>query len=111
MTLRIFSIDEINYLNNNTTSNLDVEVAEDLFFTKFSLKESEDFDDRIIMNQGEICNYMNLHFSVQISKYDIKRIVLKHKMEMKTHSFHSKPKKGYEIFKEFDYKNEKNAPF
>ena len=108
---RIFSIDEINYLNKNTTSNLDVEVAEDLFFTKFSLKENEDFDDRIIMNQGEICNYMNLHFSVQISKYDIKRIVLKHKMEMKTHSFHSKPKKGYEIFKEFDYKNEKNDPF
>ena len=102
---RVFSKEDIEYLNQNTLQNLEIEVSEDLFFTKFSFTETDEFKDKIVMNQGEICNYMNLHFQVQISKYDIKRIFVKHKMEIKSHWNGSKLKKGYQLFKEFTVQN------
>ena len=108
---RVFSKEDIDYLNENTKQNLEIEVAEDLFFTKFSLEQIDEFQDSIIMNQGEICNYMNLHFSIQVSKYDIKRIVLKYKMEMKVHRTGLKTKKGYEVFKEYNAQNQPNQHF
>ncbi|MCY7291335.1 MAG: PriCT-2 domain-containing protein [Ferruginibacter sp.] len=108
---RVFSKEDIEYLNKNTYQNLEVEVSEDLFFTKFSLTENEDFNDRVILNQGEICNYMNIYFSIIISKYDIKRICLKNKMELKTFRSFGKIKTGYELFKEPEYKKEGEAPF
>jgi len=97
---RVFSKEDIEYLNENTTENVEIEVAEDLFFTKFSLEETEEFNYPVIMNQGEICNFMNINFQVQISKYDIKRLCLKHKMELKAHRTNGKIKKGYLIYKE-----------
>jgi predicted P-loop ATPase len=102
---RVFSKEDIEYLNQNTLQNLEIEVSEDLFFTKFSFTETDEFKDKIVMNQGEICNYMNLHFQVQISKYDIKRIFVKHKIEIKSHWNGSKLKKGYQLFKEFTVQN------
>jgi hypothetical protein len=108
---RIFSKEDIDYLNQNTVQNLEIEVSEDLFFTRFSFTETDEFRDKIVMNQGEICNYMNLHFQVQISKYDIKRIFVKHKMEIKSHWNGSKLKKGYQLFKEYTVQNQPEQHF
>lgn len=108
---RIFSKEDIKYLNDNTADNLEVEVSEDLFFTRYSLVETDKFNDRVILNQGEICNEMNIHFSTQISKYDIKRITVKNKMELRPFRINGSLKKGYELFKVFDYKKEENQHF
>lgn len=108
---RLYSKEDIAYLDENTKQNVEIEAAEDLFFTKFSLSKTEDFDNRVIMNQGEICNFMNVHFEMNISKYDVRRICLKYKLELKMYRIGDKTKKGYEIFKEFDDNNGQDAPF
>ena len=92
---RVFSKEDIDYLNHNTAQNLEVEASEDLFFTKFSLTETEDFAYRIVLNQGEICNFMNTIFSYKVTKYDVKRICLKYKLELKTQRHLGKLKTGY----------------
>jgi hypothetical protein len=108
---RLFSKLDIDYLNKNTVKNVEIEASEDLFFTKFSFTECASFSERVIMNQGEICNFMSLQFAFKISKYDIKRICLKHKMELKAYSFNGKTKKGYELFHEYNHKTTNEVPF
>ena len=102
---RIYKKEDIDYLAKNTENNLEIEVSEDLFFNLFTLEPDPD-RERIIMNQGEICNLMNSVFQVQITKYDIKRICLKHKMEIKTHWDGTKTKKGYQLFRELKTEKE-----
>jgi hypothetical protein len=108
---RIFSKDEIEYLNKNTYQNVEIEASEDLFFSKFSLERTEDHQDETVLNQGEICNYMNTHFAYKITKYDIKRICLKHKLELKSHRISGKVKTGYLLYKELIEKIELNQHF
>lgn len=102
---RIYSKEEIQYLSDNTKKNVEIEASEDLFFTKFSLTEKDEFTERVTMNQGEICNYMNQCFSFQVTKYDIRNICLKHNMKIKTHRNGDKVKKGYKLFKENEFKD------
>lgn len=99
---RIFSKEDIDYLNSNTTANLEIDVFEDLFFTEFSLEEYENFRNEVILNQGEIMEHMTLRFKSQLSKYDVKRLIAKHQLEMKTYRYMGKLKKGYKLFKQFE---------
>jgi hypothetical protein len=54
---------------------------------------------------------MNTHFAYKITKYDIKRICLKHKMELKPIRISGKLKKGYLLYKELVEKIEINQHF
>jgi len=100
---RVFSKEDINYLNQNTLQNLEIEVSEDLFFSRYSFEQTEDHNEEVILNQGEICNEMNLQFSYKATKYDVKRICVKHKMELKSHRINGKVVKGYRLFKKNDF--------
>ena len=106
---RIYSKEDIDYLNENTVKNLEIDSAEDLFFGKFNLIQTQIFNQRTIMNQGEILNYMNIEYKAQVTKYDVKRIILKHKLEVKAHRYLGSVKKGYELFKEVEFKQD--CPF
>ena len=109
---RIFSKEDIDYLNSNTTSNLEIDIFEDLFFTVFSIEENETFRNEVVLNQGEIMEHMALNFKIQLSKYDIKRLVTKHQLEMKLYRYMGKVKKGYKLYKEFEFiKNSNEPPF
>ena len=107
---RIFSKEDINYLNENTTSNLEIDIFEDLFFTEFSIEQDENFRNEVILNQGEIMEHMALKFKIQLSKYDIKRLVTKHQMEIKLYRYMGKVKKGYKLYKEFEFMKNNNEP-
>lgn len=107
---RIFSKEDIDYLNENTTANLEIDIFEDLFFTEFSIEQSETFINEVILNQGEIMDYMSIKFKAQLSKYDIKRLVTKHKMEIKLYRYMGKVKKGYKLYKEFEFMKNNNEP-
>ena len=56
---------------------------------------------------------MALWHKVQLSKYDIKRLVVKHKLELKSHRYMGRIKKGYRLFKQYEYQanNNEEAPF
>jgi predicted P-loop ATPase len=100
---RIFSKEDMKYLNENTSHNIEIEASEDLFFTKFSFTQNDEFSEKIIMNQGEICNFMNIHFEVNISKYDIRKLCLKYGLELKPHRYKGKVVMGYKMFKEPEF--------
>jgi len=84
-------------------------IVQRIYFSEFSLSQTQLFNQRMVMNQGEILNYMNIH-KAQITKYDIKRIILKHKLEVKAYRHLGTLKNGYELFKEFEF-SQNEAPF
>jgi hypothetical protein len=55
-------------------------------------------------------DYMSIKFKTQLSKYDIKRLVTKHKMELHTYRYLGKLKKGYKLYKEFEFHKNNNEP-
>jgi predicted P-loop ATPase len=107
---RIYSKEDIDYLNENTTSNLEIDIFEDLFFTEFSIERNESFINEVILNQGEIMDYMSIKFKTQLSKYDIKRLVTKHKLELKSYRYLGRVKMGYKLYKEFEFQKNNNEP-
>ena len=82
---KIYTDKDVDYLNENTAVNIDVNPIEELFFNYFSLTETEYFNLKNIANQGEVLNYLNIHTSVKATKYDVKDIFVKNKLEYKTH--------------------------
>ena len=95
---KIYSSEDIEYLEKNTNSNLEIMPVEELFFTFFSVIQTDYFTNSIIYNQGEILNYMNIHTSIKPTKYDIKDIFIKNKLEYKTHFFNGFSKKGFKLW-------------
>jgi hypothetical protein len=72
--------------------------VEELFFTLFSFTETDTFTTQIIYNQGEILNYMNIYTAIKPTKYDIRDIFIKNKIEYKNFKFNGHVKKGYRLF-------------
>lgn len=97
---KIYKAEDIDYLNNHTTTNLDVNPVEEIFFTHFSIQETQNHSERIILNQGDILNYLNIHSGVNVSKYDIKDIFTKNKFEYKSYRIKNKVKMGILLHKE-----------
>jgi hypothetical protein len=94
---KIYSSQDIDYLNDNTNKNIEIMPVEELFFNYFSINETPDFYDRVIMNQGDVLNYLNIYTSISVSKYDVKDLFIKNKLEYKLHR--PELKKGVELFK------------
>lgn len=96
---KIYKAEDIEYLNNNTVKNIDVNPIEELFFNHFSTEEREDYTQKVIMNQGEILNYLNENFSTNVTKYDIKDIFTKNKFQYKSFRVDGKVKIGILLYK------------
>lgn len=104
---KIYSTEDIEYLSLHTNTNIEVMPVEELFFTLFSFTETELFTTQIIYNQGEILNYMNIYTAIKPTKYDIRDIFIKNKIEYKNFKFNGYVKKGYKLFiKKLDEKEE-----
>ena len=108
---KIYKDEDVNYLNENTQSNIDIMPMEELFFNLFSLEKTEYFVNREIMNQGDILNYMNIYTSVKPSKYDIKDIFIKNNIEYKVYRVNGVTKKGVEIYTKSIIENQNDVPF
>lgn len=95
---KIYSSEDIDYLSLHTNTNIEVMPVEELFFTLFSFTETDTFTTQIIYNQGEILNYMNIYTAIKPTKYDIRDIFIKNKIEYKNFKFNGFVKKGYKLF-------------
>ena len=95
---KIYNSEDIDFLAKNTNTNLEVLPIEELFFNLFSITENEDFTDRRIMNQGDILNYLNIHTALNITKFDVRDIFVKNKLEYKPYKIKGVLKKGVELF-------------
>ena len=108
---KIYKSDDIDFLNNQTTTNLDINPIEEIFFNHFSLEETEYFNERTVLNQGEILNYLNIHSSAQINKYDIRDIFTKNKLKYASHRTDKGHKKGIVLYKIPFFKENNVTPF
>ncbi len=108
---KIYKSDDLQYLSENTSVNLDVNPVEELFFNLFSLEETEQKKDQVIFNQGEILDYMNRNTSVKVSKFDIKDIFTKNKLDYQSHRFNGFVKKGIRLYKKGNEENKNDDDF
>jgi hypothetical protein len=58
-------------------------------------------DAKAILNQGDILNFLNLNTSINITKFDVRDIFVKNKIEYKPYKLSGILKKGDEFFKDF----------
>lgn len=95
---RIFSDEDIQYIYDNTSNNQAVLPIEEIFFKYFSIEYNYEHNAEVVMNQGEILQYLNQHSGLKPTKYDVKEIFTKNKFEYKTHSLNGRVKKGTKLF-------------
>lgn len=98
---KIYSAEDTEYLSKNTSSNLEIMPFEELFFNIYSFEQNSSFSERVILNKGEILNILNAQLSVKPSKYDIKDIFIKNKIEYKLHRLNGETKKGFELYEKY----------
>ena len=110
---KIYSSEDIDYLAKNTNSNIEVMPVEEIFFTRFSLERTDYFTERRILNQGDILNSLNLNTSINITKFDVRDIFVKNKIEYKAYKLSGILKKGVELWikPDFDNANDDEVPF
>lgn len=109
---KIYTSEDLSYLNANTIVNVDINPIEELFFNFFSLVENDVYCNSVVFNQGEILDYLNKFTSTKVSKFDIKDIFSKNNIEYSSHRFNGFVKKGVRLFtkKEID-QQETDVPF
>jgi predicted P-loop ATPase len=98
---KIYKSDDIDFLNAHTMVNLDINPIEEIFFNHFSIDETQDFSERVVLNQGEILNFLNIHSSTSISKYDIRDIFTKNKLKYASHRTDKGVKSGVVLYKKY----------
>lgn len=95
---KIYTAQDIETLNNSTKINIDVNPIEEIFFNHFSLIETAKFYNEVVFNQGDILDYMNKKTFTKVTKFDIKDIFIKNKIEYKNIRFNGAVKKGVKLF-------------
>jgi hypothetical protein len=102
---KIYSSTDIEFLNNNTSQNLEVMPFEELFFNHYSFEYNSKFTERVILNKGEVLNILNAKLLVKPTKYDIKDIFTKNKIFYKLHRINGEFKKGFELYEKYESNN------
>ncbi len=103
---KIYSSEDTDYLNQNTNSNLEIMPFEELFFNHYRFEQSNTFSERVVLNRGEVLNSLTAKLLVKPTKYDVKDIFIKNKVEYKAHRVNGELKKGFELWEKYISVNE-----
>jgi predicted P-loop ATPase len=95
---KIYTSQDLQYLNDNTVVNVDINPIEEMFFNFFSLEENHIFKNECIFNQGEILDYLNRNTATKVTKFDMKDIFTKNNIEYKVFRFNGFLKKGVKLY-------------
>lgn len=101
---KIYNNEDVNYLNENTSVNVEIMPIEELFFNHYSLEPTEKFTEEKILNQGQILHHLNVINSINITKYDIKDIFTKNHITYKSYRIDGKVIFGIKLFSEQMFK-------
>lgn len=86
--------EEIEYLKQNASHNETVLPIEEIFFKHFSTSQTINHCFEKVWNQGEILEYLNFHSILKPTKYDLKEVLTKNKLEYKLYRVDFGVKKG-----------------
>lgn len=103
---KIYSAKDTEYLNQNTIFNMEVMPVEEIFFSIYSLEQTEKFSEEVIVNQGQILNRLNAVTSFNISKYEVKDILTKNKISYRSYRKDEKVIKGCLFYVESVFVND-----
>ena len=92
--------EDIEYLKSNSEENQAILPVEELFFKNFRLQEESIFVNEVHLNQGELLTQMQtIYPKMAISKYDLKDVFTKNKMEYKNYRISSNElKKSFKLY-------------
>lgn len=102
------SQEDIDYIKENTEQNETILPVEEIFFKHFSLTETINKPKRLVLNQGEILEYLNINSILKPNKYELKEVLIKNKVTYKAYKTYGTVKKGIEVFVQPDYHFQKN---
>lgn len=86
--------DDKDFLADNTQQNVMIMPFEEIFLSDFSLTDNG--GKPIIINQGDILKFYS--DTIRATKYDVRNLVVKNKMENKSRSVGGKAKTGYLVW-------------
>lgn len=95
---KIFSNEDVDFLATETTKNIENMPVEDLFFEHFSIERNQFFEVEVVLSQGQILNFLNGVANFVVTKYDVKDIVTKNKLENKLYKKYGKTMRGYCLY-------------
>jgi hypothetical protein len=90
--------EDIEYLKTNASHNETILPIEEIFFSHFQLEYSTEFQIEKVWNQGEILEFLNIHSIMKPTKYDLKEILTKNKMEYKKYRVGENTKNGIKLY-------------
>ena len=104
---KIFSPEDKEYIKQNTQQNQAILPMEELFFMYFSTEHSFSKPIEVIMNQGEVLQYLHVNSGMKPTKYDISEVFKKNNFEYKNWN----GKKGVKLYMAGTNINPDNRPF
>jgi hypothetical protein len=110
---KIYNAKDVDYLAQNTCFNLEVMPVEEIFFSIYSLEQNENFPNEVIVNQGQILQRLNAVTSFNISKYEVKDILIKNKIDYKPYKRNGQLIRGCKFYVESEIvsDNPQDIPF
>ena len=106
---KIYSDEDIKYLTENTVESNAVIPIEEVFFNNFALEFGGDYNEEVVMNQGEIMQWFYDKTTLKPNKFEIKEIFVKNKMVYTPHRVGGQLKKGYKLYKKDPF-NDNDLP-
>lgn len=94
--------EDMQYIKDNTSENEVVLPIEEIFFNHFKLEPGGLFMKEVILNRGEILEYLNQKSIMKPTKYDLDEIIVKNKLSYKVHRIDENVKKGIKLYKMYD---------
>ena len=85
---------EIEYLKNNASHNETVLPIEEVFFKHFSIQQTSNHNFEKVWNQGDILEYLNFKSNLKPTKYELKEVLTKNKLEYRNYRSGVTQKKG-----------------
>ena len=83
---------------------------EDIFFSKFSLEETPDFNIRKVLNKGEILKLFS-NTNIKFSKFDLRKIYVRNNMDYKVSRDDAGLKKGFVLYEKSEIQTQENGNF
>jgi len=100
--------EELEFMKQENDEFYEVDEFEDIFKDRFSLVETLDYCNRLVLNKGEILKIFS-NTNLKFSKYDLRKIYTKNKMEYKTVRDEEVVKKGFVLFEKNEYTDSKKV--
>lgn len=108
---RIFDEKDQNYIYENTSQNQAIIPMEEVFFSYFSLEQSFEHNVEVVMNQGEVLQYLTKYSGLKPTRFDIKDVFDRNELNYTTHRIGGKLKAGVKLYMAGSDINAQNVPF